>query len=73
MRYLIFLISEGQCNFRNELFDSVEAQRHSAIAEQHFRTQLKRNQASTTEISQHKPNTAVFAILDRKRANNLLK
>ena len=30
---LIFLISEMQRNFRNELFDSVEAQSNSAIAE----------------------------------------
>ena len=27
-----FLISKAQYNFRNELFDSVEAQRNSAIA-----------------------------------------
>ena len=40
MRNFIFLISEAQCNFRNELFDSVEAQRNSAIAERHFRTKL---------------------------------
>ena len=38
MRNLIFLISEAQRNFRNEFFDSVEAQRNSAIAEWHFRT-----------------------------------
>ena len=38
MRILIFLISETQNNFRNELFDSGEAQRNSAIAELHFRT-----------------------------------
>ena len=31
MRYLIFLISEVQRYFSNELFDSVEAQRNSAI------------------------------------------
>ena len=42
MRDLIFLISEAQRNFRNELFDSVEAQHNSAIAERHFRTKLKR-------------------------------
>ena len=41
MRDLIFLISEGQRNFHNQLFDSVEAQHDSAIAEQHFRTKLK--------------------------------
>ena len=33
-----FLISEAHRNFCNELFDSVEAQRNSAIAERHFRT-----------------------------------
>ena len=33
MRNLIFLISEAKCNFRNELFDAVEAQWNSAIAE----------------------------------------
>ena len=43
MRNLLFLISEAQRNFRNELFDSVEAQHNSAIAEGHFRTKLKRN------------------------------
>ena len=73
MRNLIFLISEAQSNFRNELLDSVEAQRNSAIAERHFRTKLKRNQASAIEISQHIANTAFFAILHRKRMNNLLK
>ena len=42
MRNLTFLISEAQRNFRNQLFDSVEAQHNSAIAERHFRTNLKR-------------------------------
>ena len=69
---LIFLISEAQRNFRNELFDSVEAQRNSAIAECHFRTKWKRNLTSAIEISQHNANTAFFAILDWKRVNNLL-
>ena len=64
MRNLIFLLSEAQRNFRNELFDSVEAQRNSAIAERHFCTKLKRNPTSTIEISQHNANTAFFAILD---------
>ena len=64
MRNLIFLLSEAQRNFRNELFDSVEAQRNSAIAERHFRTKLKRNLTSAIEISQHNANTAFFAILD---------
>ena len=72
MRNLIFLLTEAQRNFRNELFDSVEAQRNSAIAERHFRTKLKRNPTSAIEISQHNANTAFFAILDRKRVNNLL-
>ena len=49
MRNLIFVfISEAQRNFVNELFDSVEAQRISAIAERHFRTKLKRNVTSAT-------------------------
>ena len=64
MRNLIFLLSEAQRNFRNELFDSVEAQRNSAIAERYFRTKLKRNLASTIEISQHNANTAFIAISD---------
>ena len=64
MRNLIFLLSEAQCNFHNELFDSVEAQRNSTIAEQYFRTNLKRNLTSTIENSQHNANTAFFAILD---------
>ena len=37
------LICAAQRNFRKELFDSVEAQRNSAIAERHFRTKFKRN------------------------------
>ena len=41
MRDLIFLISEARRNFRNKLFNSVEAQRNSAIAERHFCTKLK--------------------------------
>ena len=60
MRHLNFLLSEAQRNFRNELFDSVEAQRNSAIAEQYFRTKLKRNLTSAIEISQHNANTGFF-------------
>ena len=66
LRNLFSLISEAQRNFRNELFDSVDAQRNSANAEQHFRTKLKRNLTSAIEISQHRANTALFAIFDRK-------
>ena len=73
MRNLIFLISEALRNFRNQLFNSVEAQRNSAIAERHFRTKLKRNLTFAIEISQHNAKTANYAILDRKRVNNLLK
>ena len=73
MRNLMFLISEAQHNFRNELFDSVEAHRNSAIAERHFRTKSKRNLTSAMKVSQHNVNSAFFAILDRKRVNNLLK
>ena len=61
---LIFLISEAQRNFRNELNDSVEAQHNSAIAERHFCTKLKRNLTSAIEISQHNANTAFFSSLD---------
>ena len=46
-----FLLSKAQRNFRNELFDSVEAQRNPAIAEWHVRTKLKRNLTSAIEIS----------------------
>ena len=70
MRNLIFVLSEAQRNFRNELFDSAEVQRNSAIAERHFRTKLKRNLTSAIEISPHDANTAYFAIWDKKRANN---
>ena len=73
MRNLIFLISEAQRNFRNGLLHSAEAQHNSAIAGRRFRTKLKRNLTSATEISQHNANIAFFAILDRKRVNNLLK
>ena len=61
-----FSISEAQRNFRNELFDSVESQRNSAMAEWDFRTKLKCNLTSAIEISQHNANTAFFAILARK-------
>ena len=47
---LIFFISEAQCNFRKELFDLVEAQRNSAIAELHFCAKLKRNLTFAIEI-----------------------
>ena len=59
-----FLLSEAQRNFRNELFDSVEAQRNSAIAERYFRTKLKRNLTSAIEILLQNANTAFFAISD---------
>ena len=73
MLNLIFLISEAQRNFRNDLLDSDEAQRDSAIAKQHFCSKLKRNLSSAIEITQHNINTAFFAILGKKRVNNLLK
>ena len=74
MRNSIFLISEAQRNFSKELFDSVEAQRNSAIAERHFRTKLKCNLTSAIEILQHSGrSSAFFSILDRKRVKNLLK
>ena len=63
MHYLIFLSSKVQRYFSDEIFDSVEAQRNSAIAERQFCTKLKRNLTSAIEISQHNANTAVFAIL----------
>ena len=66
MRNLLFLISEAHCNFRNELFDSVEVQRSYAIAERYFRTKLKSNLTSAIEVSQHNANTAFFTIFDRK-------
>ena len=61
---------ETQRNFRNELVDSVKAQRHSAIAERHFRTKFKRNPISAIIISQDTANTAFFASFDGKKANN---
>ena len=73
MRNSIFLYFEAQSNFRNKLFDSVEAQRNFAIAKQHFWTKLKRKLIFVIELSQHSTNTSVFASLDKKRANNLLK
>ena len=68
MRDLILLLTEAQRNFRNELFDSVEAQRNSAIAERHFRTKLKRNPTSAIEISQHNANTAFFCNFGLKKS-----
>ena len=53
MRNWIFKISDMQCNFCYVLFDSVEVQRNSTIAERHFRTKLKRNITSAIEISQY--------------------
>ena len=46
-----FLIFEALRNFRNELFDAVEAQCNSAIAQRQFRTKLKRNLTSAIEIT----------------------
>ena len=57
MRNFIFLTCEAQRNFRNEFFHAIEAQRNSAIAEQRFRTKLKRNLTSAIEILQHNANT----------------
>ena len=67
-----FSISEAQHNFRNKLFDSVEAQRNFAMVERDFGNKLKRLLISAIEISQNNANTAFFAILDIKRENNLL-
>ena len=62
----MFSIFEAQRNFRNQVFDSVEAQRNFAIAERHFRSKLKRNLTSAIEISRHNANTAFFAILGER-------
>ena len=48
MLYLIFLFSEAQCNFRNKLFNLVEAQPNSANAQPYFCTKSKRNVTSAT-------------------------
>ena len=45
-----FLIFEVQCNFLNEVFDSIEAQRNSTVAERHFYPKLKRNLNSAIKI-----------------------
>ena len=66
MRNLIFILSKAQLNFRNELLDSVKAQRNSTIAERHFRTNIKRNLTSAIKASQHNANTAFFAFLTEK-------
>ena len=47
--------------------------KHNAIAERHFCTKLKHNLTSAIDISQHDANTDFFALLFRKRVNNLLK
>ena len=59
-----------QRNFRNELFDSVDAQRNSAILERHFHTKIKHNLTSAIKLAQHNVNIAFFAILNWKRVNN---
>ena len=68
MRNLIFLISEAQRSFRNELFDSVKAHWNSAIAERQFRTKLKWNLTSAVEISQHNSNTSFFCDFRQKKS-----
>ena len=62
-----FQLVKAQRNFRNTLFDSIEKQRISAIAERHFRTKLKRNLTSAIKNSQHNPNKPIsfFAILEK--------
>ena len=72
MRNLIFLVSEAQRNFRNELFYSFEAQRNSTIAEWHFRTKLKYNPTHNSNFTTQ-CNNRIVCNFDRKRANNLLK
>ena len=47
--------------------------KRNAITKQHFCIKLNRNLPSAIEISRYNANTAVFAILDRKTINNLLK
>ena len=69
----IFLTYEAQRNFCNKLFDLAEVQHNSAFAERHFRTKLKCNLTFAIEISQCSANSEFFAILDRKRVNNLQK
>ena len=124
MRNLIFLVSDVQCNFRNEQVEThrnantrggVEDTRleakakakdtkkirgqgqgqgqpfrgqtlsrprtgmlrkprtQSASAERQFCTKLKRNLTSAIEISLRNANTAFFAILNKKKADSLLK
>ena len=73
MRNLIFLISEAQRNFRNELFDSVEAQRNSAIAERNFPLKLKRNLTSAIKISQHNANIPFFCNFGQKKTKYFAK
>ena len=51
----------------------VQLKSNSVIAERHFCTKLTPNLISAIEISQHNANTAFFAILFRKKVNNLLK
>ena len=62
-----------QRDFCNDLFDSVEEQRDSAIVEWDFRTKLKCDLTSAIKISRRNATTAFFAVLVRKKANNLLK
>ena len=63
MRYLIFWVSEANRNFRNKLFDSVEAQFRNGIL-----ILSKHNLTSAIKITRH-----IFAILDRKGVSNLLR
>ena len=57
MRNLILLFSEAQRNFRDKLFDSVEAQRNFEIAERDFHTKLKRNLTSPVKFTKGNANS----------------
>ena len=73
MIILIFLISKAQRYFRNELFNTVEAQRNSAIADQYIGTKSKRNLTSAYKISEAQWKYRIFAIFDQIGISNLLK
>ena len=48
-QFNFFLFPKAQRNFRNKLFNLVEAQRNPAIAERDFRTKSKRNLTSAVK------------------------
>ena len=66
-RNLIFLISDAQRNYCNNLFETVKAQRNFAIAERAFSPQVQLPQLYIIKISQHNANYRIFCDFRQKK------